>query len=168
MLEPFISEFSTLSHLDTFHFGTVLSDGGKIGNILGEFILAHSADLNPSGNYTTIHPFLTPLFVHSIFGYPFQHWGEIIETHPEYKAASQPCKDIKYDKLYICSRIWLQEGFKIPDEGVNDNIETQLYNAETLLSMPVDSYKLLQKRTHSILYLSGLFGTNICLEANFH
>lgn len=168
MLEPLLSEVPQLTHLDSFHFGIILDKAKNVGNILGELILAHSADLSPTNDYSFIHPFLIPLFTQSIFGYPKEHWKQVAKTSLDYEKGNALCHHIVHDKVYLCAKLWEKDGFTIPDKGTNDSIEAQLSNAERLFKMPVEDYEQLKERTQRLIYLSGMFGKNISLEDNFH
>lgn len=168
MLEPLLSEVSQLTHLDSFQFGIILDKAKNTGNILGELILAHSADLRSCNDYSFIHPFLIPLFTQSIFGYPKEYWEKVAKTHHAYEERNALCNHIVHDKVYLCTRLWEEDGFTIPEKGTNDSIEAQFSNVERLLTMPVENYELLRERTQRLIYLSGMFGKNISLEDNFH
>lgn len=167
MLETFLSQFSTLNHLESFQFGIILSETQKTGNLLGEYILSHSVRINSKKDYTAIHPFLTPLFVKSIFGYPYDYWQQTVHTHPDFEDC-QACDRIKYDKLYLCSKLWLDKGFKVPVKGADDTLEAQLENTKQLVGMSEKDFKTLTRLTQRTLYLSGLFGKTIPDKANFN
>lgn len=163
MLDEFLTGFNSVRHLKKFKFNLVLSEDGKVGNLLGEFILSTGAEYKDSP--AELSPILTPFFVEAIFDYPYDNWEKIIESHPDYDC-DHICEHIRQEKLVVCSKLWISRGFIIPAPGANDTLKTQVNNVRILLNMTSNERKRLITLTQRALFLSGMFGKRIPVEIN--
>ena len=169
MLSSFLSNFSKFNNIEVFEYGTILSPDKKTGNLLGEFILESRMIVSNARHLSVIPATIArPILVKSVFSYPFYFWEEIIVSHPDFDGESQICDHLKCEKLIACSRLWMEQGFKVPVEGANDTISTQLFNARRLLEMDLVDQRELARLTELRLYLSGMFGKTVSLTANFN
>lgn len=157
MLLNFINEFKKISLIENFEFNVILSDDRKTGNLLGEAILFSGVE-----KLSDLGSDLDWIFINGIFGYPFYSWRLIIESHPDF-SYSECCQHILDEKLICCSRLWMERGFIVSSEGIDDSINTQVKNLKTFLNLGKAAKRELSLLTRKTLYLSGIFGAGLTL-----
>jgi len=167
MLRPFIQNFTGLEHLKEFKFDKVLTDDKKAGNLFGELILAKDLQW-PLDCYQNIHPCLDGVFVEFLYGYPIDLWERAITMDKAYDDNHKICREIKREKLEICTAYWRQREFIIPKKGVTTSIDTQIENTCRFLSLRRLELKRLSCLTINAILWSGMFGKTIPTKANFN